>query len=105
MTRARQAALSVMGFDCYEVYLLSPLWNTIRSCVLRRDRHICCGCGEKATQVHHSRYDMETLSGRDLSNLHSICRKCHTHIEVKDGKKVSLREANVRLMMLIRKRS
>lgn len=105
MTRARQAVLAILGFSSYDSYLQSPLWTTIRSCVLRRDKHICCGCGEKATQVHHSLYDMETLSGRDLTHLHSICRECHTHIEVKNDRKVSLQEANARLMLLIRRRS
>lgn len=61
----------------YKTYLRSKLWKHIRRNVLRRDRWVCQSCGEKATQVHHVRYDGRTMRGQDLDNLMALCDECH----------------------------
>ena len=101
MTRARQAVLQHMGYADYTEYLSSPLWASIRKTVLDRDNWQCCACSQRAIQVHHCRYDLPTLSGRDLSQLKSICVRCHSRIERSGRRKCSLAEANTRLMSLI----
>lgn len=103
MCRARQLVLEALGFKRYfPDYVTSPLWIEIRSEVLRLAHHKCCACPDRAIQVHHMAYDFATMSGNDLSRLRAICPRCHNLIEFKAGKKVSLAEANVRLLMLLK---
>ena len=92
--RALPGALRRLQYSSYQAYLRSPLWAGIRSAVLARYCGKCLVCGEEATEVHHLRYDEETLSG-DLSGLTPICRACHKRIHFTSaGKRRSLGEAN-----------
>lgn len=55
-------------------------WEKIRNVVLIRDNYKCVICKNKATQVHH----IHLRSKRkdliyNLSNLVSLCDKCHCH--------------------------
>jgi hypothetical protein len=55
-------------------------------------------CGNAAVQVHHKRYDLDTLAGRSIVDLVSLCRACHVKAEFReDGRKVPLSKANRRL--------
>lgn len=89
-----------LGFATYPEYLASPLWKGIRAKVLARDKHSCVRCHEKAVQVHHLQYSMDTLRGDCLDFLASLCRACHEHGEFDGGRKVKLLEANKRLGLL-----
>lgn len=86
----------------YELYLRSELWAGIRLRVLTRDNHECCVCLGLATQVHHLAYDRDTMRGRSIRRLVSMCAGCHREIEFdKDGNKRHLHMANWRLCDLL----
>jgi hypothetical protein len=90
--------LRLMGFQSYREYLASPLWSEVRKRVFYFKGRICYLCGKAATQVHHTRYHKNDLSGRKLKFLFPICGECHSEIEFDiDGegrKKLTLRGAN-----------
>src|SRR5688572_32003249 len=71
----RFLALKELGFSSYAEYLQSDLWATIRARVLDRDNHTCVFCSKPARQVHHRRYGVHILAGRDLMPLKSLCGK------------------------------
>lgn len=82
----RDLNLKMLGFRDYGDYLHSRRYwrgrNGIRQKVLRRDKSICVGCGGKSNKiVHHRRYTMEVLTGRDLGGLVTVCDTCHRTIE------------------------
>lgn len=54
-------------------------------------------CTKTATQVHHSKYTKENLTGESLEFLHPVCHKCHESAEFLNGKKVTVAVANQRL--------
>jgi hypothetical protein len=90
----RDKILKDMGFHSYYSYLKSDLWKSIRKTVLDRDGYQCTCCGKQAECVHHVRYDSDTLSGRTIKWLKSLCNKCHKKIEcTKKGKKLSYNES------------
>jgi len=78
---ARGRHLLALGFATYADYLASPLWASIRQKVLDRDRGQCRLCPKPATQVHHARYDRETLEGTSLTFLGAVCAGCHRFVE------------------------
>lgn len=73
----RSDSLAKLGFLSYTAYQKSDLWSDIRSRVLLRDGGKCQGCESDANQVHHSSYDLETMSGKSLRHLQSSCGSCH----------------------------
>lgn len=95
--RVRSRALKKLGFATYQQYLQSPLWAEIRERVLRRSGWKCFACKGVATQVHHKKYTIRTLSGAETRTLAAICRPCHQLIEFDGEQKVDLRKANWRL--------
>lgn len=95
----RRTALNHLGFKDYGEYLASPLWAKIRKMVLRRDNCHCIVCGGLATQVHHRRYDRQTLAGEQIRHLYSACSDCHEAAErTPDGRRRGLRAANATLV-------
>lgn len=78
---SRGLILKSMGYKTYANYLDSPEWTRIRGNVLLADKCSCRCCGEMATEVHHTSYDIWTLRGGCLDGLHAICRKCHKLVE------------------------
>jgi hypothetical protein len=84
----RNFVLKSLGYRNYYVYLQSDLWDKIRTRVFIRDKNICFGCGEKATQVHHANYNKEVLKGKTIKGLYSVCSSCHTKIEYVNNAKV-----------------
>jgi 5-methylcytosine-specific restriction endonuclease McrA len=95
--KRRASNLKDLGFDSYRQYLESPLWASIRSEVLARDKKKCVKCGGRATQVHHMSYGPKVLSGERIGRLVSVCASCHRAAEFDDDTKVSVREASRRL--------
>jgi hypothetical protein len=70
--------LAALGFASYRDYRKSPLWADIRSRVFDLKGRTCLRCNERrATQIHHTRYDAETMAGRTLVGLVPICGPCH----------------------------
>lgn len=88
----RDYNLFKIGFESYKDYLNSELWREIRKNVLSSSRYKCgiCNCG--ANQVHHIDYSQDTLLGKDLSHLISVCPKCHKGVEFIDGVKLDYNE-------------
>jgi 5-methylcytosine-specific restriction endonuclease McrA len=72
--------------EWYENYLKSPLWQSKRFAVLKRDGNTCQGClARPATQVHHLHY---SRVGCELAfDLISVCDECHrkAHPEKQGG--------------------
>lgn len=96
--RSRDENLRAIGFRSYDDYLDSRLWQWIRQRVFAKKGSHCTKCGKDATQVHHSRYSVNALTGATLGNMWPICVDCHKEIEFdKNGRKRSLHEANVAL--------
>ncbi|WP_299336649.1 hypothetical protein [uncultured Psychroserpens sp.] len=59
------------------VYLKSDAWKRKRYVVLKRDNWRCTYCGNKATQVHHTRYAKYNIGKEPIKWLESVCYKCH----------------------------
>ena len=70
-----------LGFPSYAIYLKSELWASIRQRVFERDGNSCVLCQRHASCAHHRSYDIETMSGRDISMIMSLCGHCHGRIE------------------------
>lgn len=93
----RNEILSGLGFTSYSEYLQSPLWQAIRSRVLKSSP-LCLKCEHKAEQVHHATYTKDNLSGETTVGLFSICSACHKWAEFDEaGNKLPLHAANKRL--------
>lgn len=90
----RNKKIRDLGFSSYAEYLASPLWASIRGRVLRRDKHKCQVCGDKATQVHHRSYTVAALRGTCLKAMKAVCRSCHELAEWEGSRKTHLMEAN-----------
>jgi hypothetical protein len=82
-----------------KVYLKSDLWKEIRRRVMDRDGRRCVRCRASADTVHHKSYSQEVLDGQNDSEMISLCNRCHRFIEFKSGQKVTLQEANERLLI------
>lgn len=98
----RAASLAALGFSSYSQYLASDLWSGIRTRVL--DRAVCAVCGRLPGQVHHLRYDAETMTGRDVTGLLPICYRCHRRVEFCHGKKRTFEAARRYGLSLVEKR-
>ena len=65
-------------FERYDEYLRSDAWKAKRARVLARDKRICQGCGDTATQVHHLTY--ARVGDELLLDLTSVCGDCHARL-------------------------
>lgn len=86
--------LKLLGFETYTKYLQSSLWKKIRLDVLVKQEYKCCSCEKHADQVHHRKYTLQNLSGKDDNFLVAICKACHYRIEFTKKKKNTLYNAN-----------
>jgi len=59
------------------VYLKSDEWQRKRYVVLKRDNWKCVHCGNRATQVHHTRYAKYNIGKEPIKWLQSVCKPCH----------------------------
>ncbi|MBS1773781.1 MAG: hypothetical protein JST82_13055 [Bacteroidetes bacterium] len=59
------------------VYLKSDAWKRKRYVVMKRDNWTCVYCGERATQVHHTRYAKYNIGKEPIEWLESVCDSCH----------------------------
>lgn len=88
-SQTRAESLAQLGFSSYREYLDSDLWRSIRASVFRAKGRMCCCCGKRATQIHHTYYSFRTLSGDPASLENSawpVCAKCHKKTHFKSDK-------------------
>lgn len=90
----RNQNLKALGFNSYKHYLNSQMWLEIRKLAFAKHGTHCFKCGQHATELHHSSYDLKTLSGATLEFIHPICRECHLAAEVDENGKVHFVDAN-----------
>lgn len=88
------------GTEASKLYYHSPLWKRISQDILLRDGHICVACHRDAELVHHRRYSYEVMVGLDDSKLISLCKPCHHHIHLHEGRKTLHGEWEKRLRAL-----
>lgn len=98
----RDDLLQKIGFQCYADYLASDLWRGIRNRFLSRHPS-CAVCSKRACQVHHAKYTLATLNGKDDRWLISVCRGCHLASEVDEsGRKRSWIDSQKEMLRLLR---
>lgn len=77
---------SYMSYDKYQAYLKSPQWFVKREQVFKRDNFKCRHCHSAVTletgHCHHKTY--RRLGDEQLSDLITLCRKCHDLYHLKD---------------------
>lgn len=88
----RDRNLKTLGFENYEEYLQSDLWNWIRSCLAKGGPTSHCECCRTHTGLswHHRDYSIPVLVG-NFSNVNNrgvvrVCSECHLAIH-SDGKR------------------
>lgn len=90
----RDHHLKAMGYGSYKAYLATERWHHIRRRVIDLKGSDCIICRVPATEIHHTRYRPEDLSGSTLDHLHPLCHYCHTRIEFDlKGRKVTMKTA------------
>ena len=63
--------------ELYHLYLNSAAWYKKREQRMSIDGDVCA-CGAPAVHVHHKTY--ENIGKELMSDLVSLCEKCHTHV-------------------------
>lgn len=79
--QTRDATLAVMGYASYADYLASDLWGSVKRRAWAAHGRACRLCKYKATELHHTDYTRQTLTGKDLSGLVPVCRRCYESLE------------------------
>lgn len=72
-------------WDKYTSRIAGTGWRKVRLKALERDNYTCCKCGETNTKllvVHHKNYKGKNMTSQKdmdnrLSNLETLCHKCH----------------------------
>ena len=95
--RERDEHIKRIGFPDYGTYLKTELWSSIRGRVLRASGGQCCGCENRASEVHHSEYTIDNILGKSLEGLHPVCSDCHELIHLNAVVFVSLAESKTRV--------
>lgn len=90
---SRNAVLKALGFRTYDQYLGSALWKRVRKKVFREKGEDCCLCGAWATELHHTRYHEDDLSGKKTEEVHPVCSYCHRQVEFDGYNKRTLAKA------------
>jgi 5-methylcytosine-specific restriction endonuclease McrA len=98
----RSVVVSQLGYSSYGDYLKSDLWKSIRERVLIRDGHQCRYCKEPASQAHHRNYRTDTMSGKDIQDIHAVCGTCHKFVEFIGSRKLSMPQMKARTLALVK---
>lgn len=95
----RDAWLEALGFGCYEAFLNSDFWNSIRHRALDNNDWRCCRCAQRASQAHIRNYRFNTLAGIDLNSesLVVVCDRCWVFAWLSRPGMASLLHANALL--------
>ena len=65
-----------MNKEEYKQYLKSEDWRERRKELLEEADYMCDECSEKATQLHHLKYD--NLGEEELDeDVIALCKECH----------------------------
>lgn len=70
-----------LGFNDYKHYLTSDLWKSIKKHVLLEFDSKCQFCEQKSKDIHHAKYDKDTLLGVKFDHMYPVCRECHAYGE------------------------
>ena len=65
-------------WENYPHYCQSKAFKIWKAAVLKRDKHRCQRCGEKATVAHHLKY--RRWGTEKLSDGVALCNFCHTKV-------------------------
>lgn len=77
----RNEMLWELGFACYQDYLESSLWATVKELVYKKRDRICMLCGNPSHCLHHNRYHIADLSGKAIKFISPLCNSCHHALE------------------------
>lgn len=91
----REEAGKVLEWRNRSRYYQTPEWKALRRATFERDNYICQECGKKgkeytgqgdeAVLIAHHTIERSNGGKDELSNLKTICRKCHhktTHTDL-----------------------
>lgn len=77
-------------YKTYKDFLKSAYWKDVRKLVLSRDNHQCLMCKSRDNlQVHHDTYIHHLRELEFLTDLRTLCGKCHKEhhgIKIKNKK-------------------
>ena len=59
-------------------YFKSAVWRAKRSAVLARDHHRCSSCGTYQNLTVHHDHGYGLIPDEPISDLRTLCRRCHT---------------------------
>lgn len=77
---------NIKSFRKYQSYIRSDKWKKKKEERLKKDNYICLNCGSKEKlEIHHKNYN--SLYNEDISDLKTLCEKCHKKITEKTRKK------------------
>ena len=102
---ARDSFLLSIGFQNYDEYLQSDLWESIKNSLRQHSESLQCICCKSKVGLcwHHRDYSPFIMVGNfsfASGLVVRICASCHKAIHFSDGKRVPLCEANERLATL-----
>lgn len=84
--------IRMLGFQGFNEYLESPLWGSIYARVIQRDKGRCRYCKSETKCTQFLRYEIEQLSGRDISQIFTVCWSCLYQEDPSDREKRLHRE-------------
>lgn len=77
----RKINIQQLGFNDYRHYLTSDLWKSIKKYVMYMFGDKCQFCENVSRDIHHSKYDKDTLLGVRFDHMYPVCRECHAYGE------------------------
>jgi len=85
----RQTLIEELGFDTFEQFEDSTLWQQIENKVLQK-KNRCRFCEYKAHTMIYMVYTRDNIKGKSLYGIHPICKYCNERlIYTDDGHKRS----------------
>jgi hypothetical protein len=92
--KERDDLVKRLGFNSYQHYLNSSLWNNIVTRAYKEHGKVCIICGDNAQVLHHKNYKWEVMSGKTVKGLVPLCHTCHYGIEFSNKGKRRLDQVN-----------
>ena len=79
--KERTKSLNILKYGSYKSYLQGKEWCSIRKWVVSLYGGRCSFCTHDYNEIHHAKYDVDTLVGNTLHHLHPVCHDCHQYGE------------------------